>query len=299
MSAQLIVVHQHNFSKVQPPPLGRNCIDYSVLKQIDRRIQPRGFAIKYVLEGTEYYTIHGKNYAVNKGGCLLLPPECQGVVGVNSAVPVEGICLSIAPEILADVMATQAQPYEPLVWSGAADISNTVLSDAQFLPTSCSKLGRFLQALSPQLQGDTPLRQHFSTAFFYEIAALYVEDYQQVHQQIACIDAAKPATRKELHQRLLQGRSFMEACFMQPLDIADIARNATMSEFQFFRLFKAVYGISPYQFILHKRLEWSHAVLQTGHYLVSDIALQAGFADIHCFSKAFKKKYGVSPKQIY
>lgn len=295
MSAQLIAIHQHNFGKIQLPPIGTNGINYSELTHLDIPMRPRGFAIKFVLEGTEHYQIKQKSYAVRAGNCLLLPPEARGSVGINSAQAVKGLCITIAPELLAEVSNTQLLPYEPQVLHTTQTLETLPLADEHFLPASNSKMSSFLQQLGTPLQAPEAHTLSFSTEFFYRIAELYLSDCNTIQQSIFRIEAARWGTRKELYRRLVMGMTFMEDCFMQPLDIADIARSATMSEYQFFRLFKAVYGISPYQFILKKRLDMGYSMLKTGRYTVSEVALKTGFADIFSFSKAFKKRFGQNP----
>lgn len=295
MFGQLITVHQHNFGKVQLPPVGTNGINYSELTQVDIPMRPRGFAIKYVLEGTEHYQIQQKSYAVRAGSCLLLPPGARGSVGINSPEAVKGLCITIAPELLTEVSRSLVLPHEPQVIASPQHWEASPLADEHFLPVSDSKMSSFLQQLGTPLQASEAQAVSFSSEFYYRIAELYLGDCTNIYQSLGRINAARWATRKELYRRLVLGRSFMEDCFMQPVEIADIARSATMSEYQFFRLFKAVYGISPYQFILKKRLDMGYSMLKTGHYTVSEVALQTGFADIFSFSKAFKKRFGQNP----
>lgn len=91
------------------------------------------------------------------------------------------------------------------------------------------------------------------------------------------------------------GKSYIDSNFKSHLSIEEIAKECGLSEYHFHRLFKSVYGNSPYQYILNKRLNLALEKLKKGNDTLTDIAYEIGFADIYSFSKAFKKNYGVPP----
>jgi AraC-like DNA-binding protein len=61
--------------------------------------------------------------------------------------------------------------------------------------------------------------------------------------------------------------------------------------------FQAMYGATPFALLRDLRLEKSRTLLksQTGN--VTQVAMDVGYASLSHFAKAFKKKYGISPKQ--
>ena len=66
------------------------------------------------------------------------------------------------------------------------------------------------------------------------------------------------------------------------------------------KLFKKETGLTPLQYLTNKRLEIAASTLSTylaGKNNVSETAWMCGFADPLYFSRLFKKKYGVSPRQ--
>jgi len=85
--------------------------------------------------------------------------------------------------------------------------------------------------------------------------------------------------------------------FLENPVIRTIAIESNMSEFHFFRCFKNVLGITPYQYLLEKRLQHSYSLLKQKELLISTIAKECGFPDVFTFSKAFKRKYGLSPSK--
>ncbi len=63
------------------------------------------------------------------------------------------------------------------------------------------------------------------------------------------------------------------------------------------RLYKKEYGVTPYNYLLQKKLAHAKMLLENAAMPVRDIALTLGFRDSHYFSNFFKKEVGVSPLQ--
>jgi len=81
---------------------------------------------------------------------------------------------------------------------------------------------------------------------------------------------------------------------MEHLSLEQISMQAHISKYHFIRVFKHVFGISPYQYQKRKRLEIARQELMQGR-SVFDTALLIGYPDIPSFSKAFKQIFGQAP----
>jgi AraC-like DNA-binding protein len=56
--------------------------------------------------------------------------------------------------------------------------------------------------------------------------------------------------------------------------------------------------ISPYQYLLNKRLELAKELITEGDMSVTDIAAHCNFPDIFTFSKALKRRFGIAPQRL-
>ena len=66
----------------------------------------------------------------------------------------------------------------------------------------------------------------------------------------------------------------------------------------FRKIFQSNYAVSPQKYILGKRLSHAKTIIDSGDFdTISEIATSVGYNDPLYFSRAFKKKYGVSPLQ--
>jgi len=81
------------------------------------------------------------------------------------------------------------------------------------------------------------------------------------------------------------------------LTIEQIAKSINLSPFYFTRSFKKEFGISPYQFIINKRLERAKKLLR-GDFPIAEIAYMCGFSDQSHLTRVFKKYFGFTPGKI-
>lgn len=69
------------------------------------------------------------------------------------------------------------------------------------------------------------------------------------------------------------------------------------SESQTIRIFKNIYGITPYNYVLNKKIDFAKKLLIDTNLSVKEIATKLCFCDEYYFSNLFKKKTGISPLQ--
>lgn len=272
----------------------RNIFNLSSLKEFERSLVSYEFAIKFVCEGVERYTVNNKSYTITPGSYLLMNGEKEGHVSIDSTKNVKGICLSVSNELIADVIATIQTPDTPVSDLQLSDFFYTEHFLENQYQARHTHLGRNLQAISTQIQTNVFTSEQINQELFYKLAESLVADQVQVFKQLQAIPTVKAETRRDLCRRVLKGKEFMDSNFTGSLTIEQIARMAGMSEYHFFRLFKQMIGLTPYQYILSSRLKTSAQLLKTD-YSVSDVAITMGFSDIYSFSKAFKKHFGLSP----
>lgn len=66
----------------------------------------------------------------------------------------------------------------------------------------------------------------------------------------------------------------------------------------FRKKFKSLYHISPNAYRLNYRINYAKALLSDEHKTLEEIAALCGFSDGFAFSKAFKKRCGISTEQF-
>jgi AraC-like DNA-binding protein len=80
------------------------------------------------------------------------------------------------------------------------------------------------------------------------------------------------------------------------LTLAQLAREAGQSQFQYLRTFRRLTGVTPHQFILRTRLRDAASRLLVDDTNIIDIALETGFGDLSNFNRAFRLEFGLTPR---
>ncbi len=277
-------------------PRNGSLINFSLLR--DLKTEPvifRSFSIKYVLDGCERYSVNGNTFNVTNGQYLLANSFSQGSVQIDSERLVKGICIDVAPTILSEVVANFLRPD---TLTPDLDLDQFFTSPDFFencYPAEKTEVGLFLGKLGTELI-KSPFEKHeFSQEFYFNLAEKIVIDHVPINRQLQSIQTVKTETKKELLRRLMKGKAFIDHSFVLSISMELVARESGLSEYHFFRLFKAVFLISPHQYLIKKRLDMACVLLKKGNECISEIALLCGYADVFSFSKVFKKHIGVAP----
>jgi AraC family transcriptional regulator len=89
----------------------------------------------------------------------------------------------------------------------------------------------------------------------------------------------------------------MEAHLTQVLRLSELAREAGVSTSHFIRSFRQSTGKTPYQFLLHRRVERAQAMMRDLRKPLAEVALATGFADQHHFARVFRRITRVTPSR--
>lgn len=109
----------------------------------------------------------------------------------------------------------------------------------------------------------------------------------------ANVPSMTPERRQEL-VLLRRARDLMDRRYAEPLDVAAIASSVHLSVAHFSRRFVAVYGETPYQYLMTRRIERACAMLRAGA-SVTDACMQVGSASLGSFSSRFTQVVGMTP----
>jgi AraC-like DNA-binding protein len=95
-----------------------------------------------------------------------------------------------------------------------------------------------------------------------------------------------------------QTLAFLDAHYLDPLNLRQIAENVRVSPDYLSRQFKTVLGQTCMEYLIRVRVERSRQLLDNTSLSVQEIAVQVGYPDPYYFSRVFKLKTGLAP-QLY
>ncbi|NDV84041.1 helix-turn-helix domain-containing protein [Bacteroides sp. 51] len=102
-------------------------------------------------------------------------------------------------------------------------------------------------------------------------------------------------THLEYYQSVNRVMEYINEHLTESINLSDMAKVAHISDYHFHRIFKAIIRESPGDYIQRLRLEKAAFKLQTTGQSLAEIAEQTGYQSPQALSKAFKKRYQLSP----
>jgi AraC-like DNA-binding protein len=107
----------------------------------------------------------------------------------------------------------------------------------------------------------------------------------------------RPAVpRPRDRRRAVEAALWIDAHAHEPIDLEGAAAEAGLSAFHFLRLFRAVLGVTPHQYLVRSRLRRAARLLAEDDRPITDIAFDVGFGDLSNFVRTFHRAARVSPR---
>ncbi len=126
-----------------------------------------------------------------------------------------------------------------------------------------------------------------------ELLALLLEQEAEIQMGSRTQKPLKPGTL----ERILYTRDLLLQQLDNPPSTAELARLVKLNEYALKRGFKQVFGKPMFAYLHDYRLEQARQLLETGETKVSEVAQKIGFASRNHFAAAFRKKFGINPKE--
>lgn len=104
-----------------------------------------------------------------------------------------------------------------------------------------------------------------------------------------------PRAKREIHQRLISARRWMDDHYYRPLRLNEIARQACLSRYHFLRLFKRTFNKTPHQYLMQRRIQKAKELLIAGQHSVTSACFDVGFESLGSFSYLFRRQVGRPP----
>lgn len=156
---------------------------------------------------------------------------------------------------------------------------------------------------------------HYKEEYFKQMLVQYEPDeedwflfrilqYMHINEEksmgkLSFINASKPHVRRELLRRMTEAKDYIYSNYhLQEFSIESLCKEIAMSKFHFLRIFKNIYGCSPYHFLKQVRMGRARYLLQTTDLPVHEIAAHTGFDEPNSFYPVFKKFFHKSPSEF-
>ena len=240
------------------------------------------FELTYVDTGTLYTVVDNVTYRLNEKNMIIYGPgqhhsqyteDGEAVSYVTILFNMENIQSGVNRKWY-DILLNRVYPYNKKIYTL---IKTLVQESSTGMPYMDSLMLCLLTEIIIRL-----LQQEYSPSL-PKPASVVRQNYQD-----------------ELFERIVE---YIESRICEPLTIAEICQQFSLSRSSLQLLFKNEVNQSPKKFISDMKLDRSCKMLRENKYTISEISLKLGYSSIHYFSNAFNQKYHMSPseyaKRIY
>jgi AraC family transcriptional regulator len=269
-----------------------NELRLSSILQTEQKVNFQNFSAKYVVSGKEEYTLNKRKIKLNQGEYVIGNQYLSSGVLIDNTTPVKGICIDIAKEYITAI--TDYQFQNPIAFNQFMFEQDWM---AQKYNVENTSLGYALKQLSAEFDNLNHGHSKIDNELFFALAECIVNDQSLVFKDFSRLKSVKQETSGRLFNFICDAKNYIDDAFLDKINIEIIAKEAKLSEYHFIRLFKTIFNITPYQYIIKKRLDYSKELLLQ-NYTLEEIAFLTSFADSASFCKTFKSRFGCTPKQF-
>jgi len=250
-------------------------------------------SLKTVLSGEEWYGVNKRRLAVRPGQFLMLNDDQNYSCNVDAAGKVRVLSVFFKKEFAASVFSDTLHNEETSLDS-PFDTKNGTPEFFQTLNQIDAPLHQQLTGLIDDLE-----TQDYDDWMVDEHLVFMMRHLMTVHKTelklAGRVDAIKTPTKTEIHKRLCIARDLLHSSFTEGLDLHTISSEACLSIPQLVRQFKAVFQITPHQYLTRIRLTHATGLLKQTSLPVHEITWMCGFENTSAFCRAFKTAFGVQP----
>ena len=198
----------------------------------------------------------------------------------------------------------------------------TINIDLAFLRNFVRGLAEIPKQLQPLIESDraprfhrpvgkvtpmmrTVIKQMWDHPYQGAIARMYLEGKVlellalQLSQLLEA-ERVQPIARK-LHSRdvdrLYQAQTILQQNYLCPPCVTELAQQVGLDRIKLQRGFRQVFNTTPFAYLQNYRLDLAKIFLQDEELTVTTVALRVGYSNVSYFSRAFKRRFGITPGQ--
>ena len=243
--------------------------------------------ISCVLQGTGRYQIASREYDLQPGDIVILNNTEPHALYVPEGVTLHHLVIHFAPSFIWNSLSN-AMDYNFLLifFERGERFSNVLDRENPATPHIFSLMQEIWQEFGERrVCYELMIKIKLQTVF-----AEVVRNYDYVDLK----KAAKPLPEGDISQ-LNAVLNYIDEHLDAELRLADLAAMVHVSPAYFSTLFKRFNGVSPVEYIIHKRVQRAIELIRTTPQNLTEIAMACGFNNGTNFYKAFRRVTGRTP----
>ncbi len=187
-------------------------------------------------------------------------------------------------------------------YMGAKQVMDSVFLDLSY----CSEdlFRQYIQRLLEVICADVPAFGSFVSANEPETGFCieYLNTYRELKTFMSsllknAIDYMMREKEQKSERRIEMAKDYIARHYSEPFTLTEIAEYVELNASYFSNLFKTETGMNFSEYLLNVRMDKAKELLKDPKIRIYEIGQLVGYEDAVSFGRAFKKKWGISPKE--
>ncbi|UTW64536.1 helix-turn-helix transcriptional regulator [bacterium SCSIO 12741] len=250
----------------------------SNLNRFEKSDAASPLSLKIVRNGAEKYQVGSQAYKVQSGQVLLVNRGEALETQVHSRENTSGVCIYPPMDLIEEVYFHRKTSLDQQLEFSPKPEGSYHFTSRVFRLDLGNGLTHYLNQSIHHLEDSTPKDESWWLDFYLNLAEHMVSDQMEVESSLQRVVSVKKQTREELYRRILKARDYIHDHKFGSIDLDTLAQNSSLSKFHFLRTFKAIFGKSPYQYLLQLKIKEAQVLLDQG-VSYQEAALAVGYSD--------------------
>ncbi|BAY91131.1 AraC family transcriptional regulator [Tolypothrix sp. PCC 7601] len=160
-----------------------------------------------------------------------------------------------------------------------------------YSPTNPAIQSVVLQILHCPYQGIT--KRMYLQGKVIELMALQLAPFLEDHS----VKQLLPRLKRETVGKIHHAKEILQARLENPPLLSELAQQVGVSESTLQRGFQIQFGTTVFGYLTNQRMEQAHQLLQNSDFTVAEVANIVGYSHLGHFAAAFKRKFGITPRE--
>lgn len=243
--------------------------------------------IVYALQGCAKYIVDFQEYIIQEGDILIIPP-----LSLHSFEQYESHSFEAGTIIFGQNMIN-GNPLDAC----STKYIRPVFQNDVYLPVFLAKANPHNKDIADLLRAVFHEHVEKKAAYELRIRILFLQFINYFYEKELVHGGQQKSISSHMAAQIKLITNYIAEHYSEKITLEELASFANISVYHLSHIFKKCTGKSPNEYVNEYRLTMAADRLAHEDTQILNIAIDSGFNNISYFNRAFKRKYGMTPKE--